>query len=72
MAEPKEAALTNRIKMVLAAARTTWPDPKKRPEIKPMAIKLAGDKKLNFSWETIRKILSGTYEPMKRRDIPKL
>lgn len=67
-----DANLKNRIEMVLAKARNTWSKKSKRPGIKPMSIQLADEKNLNFGWETIRKILNGTYRPMKRLGIRKL
>ncbi len=68
----KEADERNRIEMVLTIARRKWKNPKTRPENKPMAIELARDGKINFGWETIRKILGGTYKPMKRLGIHRL
>jgi VCBS repeat-containing protein len=61
-----DAMLRIQIEKVLAKARAKWPEPKTRPENKPMAVDLARDKKINFGWETIRKILGGNYKPMKR------
>lgn len=67
----EDAALKNRIEMVLATARTEWPDESKRPGIRPMAKHLANAhrKKLGFNFETIRHILRGTYTASKRLDI---
>lgn len=66
-----DAALKPRIKRVLAIARRKWPDPKKRPEIDVMAKELARvhSRELQYKFETIRKILKGTYKTSKRLDI---
>ncbi len=47
------------------------PDPKKRPEINVMAKELARlhKKELGYKFETIRKILKGTYETSLRPKI---
>ena len=69
-----EAALVNRIKEVLASARKAYPDPKRYPSSYIISEKLTEDepgKKLaGYAPATIRKIIEGTYPPMKRRKIP--
>lgn len=69
-----DANLTNRIEMVLAKARRRWPDPKKRPEIDVMAKELERlyGKELGYKFQTIRKILRGTYRSLVRLGIPGL
>ena len=73
-----DAILKNRIEMVLAAARRRWPDPKKRLAIDVMAKdlerlereqKLPQKKRHGYKFETIRKILSGTYKTSIRHKI---
>lgn len=69
-----EAALVSRIKAVLASARKAYPDPKRYPSSYIISEKLTEDepgKKLaGYAPATIRKIIEGTYPPMKRRKIP--
>ena len=60
-----DAKRRSRIRMVLAIARREWPNPKNRPEIDVMAKELERQHKNEFGYkfQTIRKILKGTYEP---------
>ena len=67
-----------RIKKVLAITRRRWPDPKRRPEIDLMARelerldrepKLPHSEQHGYKFETIRKILRGTYKTSVRFDI---
>ena len=69
-----DAKLRNSIKMVLATARTEWPDAKTRPAIDVMAKELErlDRKDLGYKFEAIRKILRGTYKPSVRHGIPGL
>ena len=66
-----DALLENRIYNVLTLARQKWPDSNKRPGYKPMAKELVRvhGKSLGFKFETVRKILAGTYPASKRRGI---
>ncbi len=73
--------MKNRIEMVLAKARTKWPDPKKRPVIDVMAKelerldrepKLPHKERHGYKFEAIRKILSGTYKTSVRLKIASL
>ncbi len=67
----EDAALKNRIENVLAVAHRMWPNPKKWPKIDVMAKELARlhGRELGYKFETIRKILSGTYETSVRLKI---
>ena len=71
-----EALLENRINAVKAKAKNKWPDPQSRPGINQMArLLVEGQPKRkveDFSQESIRKILAGTYKPAKVRSIPGL
>ncbi len=66
-----DARLKNRIDNVIISARKKWPDSKKRPAYKEMAKELVRvhGKSLGFQFETVRKILAGTYPASKRRGI---
>jgi len=73
-----DAKLRSRIENVLAKARRKWRDPKKRPAIDVMARelerldrdpKLPHKERLGFKFETIRKILKGTYKTSARLKI---
>ena len=69
-----DAGLKNRIETLLLTARKEWPNPERRPPFSAMAEELErlSGKDLGFSRETIRKILSGNYKPMKHLSISKL
>ncbi len=71
-----DAILRNRINSVIAKAKNRWADPKTRLGVNQMArLLVEGQLKRkveNFGQETIRKILAGTYKPMKDRGIPGL
>ena len=69
-----DAKLRSRIEMVLAVARRKWLDPNKRPEIDVMAkdLERLHRKELGYKFETIRKILKGTYSVSVRLGIPGL
>ena len=56
----------NMIKKVLAKAKRKWPKGTPNPGIRQMARLLASEKTLGFGEESVRKILDGTYKPMKR------
>jgi hypothetical protein len=66
-----EALLKNRIDKVLTLARKKWPNSNNRPGYKPMARELVREhgKSLGFKFETVRKILAGTYPASKRLGI---
>ena len=71
-----EALFRNRIEGVLAKVKAKWPDPQKRPGVNQMARLLVAEqpesKVKGFGEEAIRKILPGTYKPMKNSGIPGL
>lgn len=65
--------LRNKIETVLAAAKRLYPDPKKMPEKNQLARLLEVDdlvRPTEYKYETIRKILDGSYSASKRLDIP--
>lgn len=63
-----------KIKKVLALARRDYPDPKRRPGIRPMATELVRKHRdtLGFKDSAVRKILAGSYPLSKRLEIPGL
>jgi hypothetical protein len=65
-----DAALRNRIDNVLVLARKKW-DSKSHPGYKPMARELVRvhGRSLGFKFDTVRKILDGTYSASKRLGI---
>ena len=73
-----DAKLRNRIENVLAKTRREWGGPKKRPAIDVMARelerldrdpKLPHKERLGYKFQTIRKILKGTYKTSVRLEI---
>ncbi len=70
----KDALKKIKIKTVVAKAKTKWPDRKKRPGINAMARELVRThhKELGFDYETVKKILAGTYPASKRLGVPRL
>ena len=71
-----EVLFRNRIEGVFAKVKVRWPDPQKRPGVNQMARLLVAEqpesKVKGFGEEAIRKILPGTYKPMKNSGIPGL
>jgi hypothetical protein len=67
-----DALTRGRIVAVLAAMRRRWPDVKKRPPERAMAVALEAELRRGggYGVETIRKILSGDYPAMRRLGIP--
>ena len=67
----QDALLRNQINTVITKARSKWPGPKKRPTVRAMAKELCRlhKKELGLSFETIRKILDGTYSASQRLNI---
>ena len=62
-----DALLKNKLETVIKNATQCWPDKQKRPPITIMAKDLIQRKKAeDYQGDTLRKILSGTYEPAKR------
>ena len=65
-----DALLKNRLETVIKNATLSWPNKQKRPPISAMVKELIRqDKAQGYDGETLRKILSGTYEPAKRLGI---
>ena len=66
----ENALRKNRVEAVLATAKTLWPDGGTRAPTTEMVKELTRRKKAQgFAPDTLRKILSGTYEPAKRLGI---
>ena len=65
-----DALLKNRLETVIKNATQSWPNKQKRPAISTMVQELIRQRKAQgYDGETLRKILSGTYEPAKRLGI---
>jgi hypothetical protein len=66
-----DALLENKIKKVLTKAKKEWPDPMKRPGIKPMADELVRKygKELGYKKSAIRQILDGSYKASRSLEI---
>lgn len=67
----EDVDLANRFRSVITKAKSKWPQYDKRPSPAAMAKILEqkhGDQ-LGFKWETMRKILSGHYQPAKNQGI---
>src|SRR5512132_3961226 len=65
-----DALRKNRIEVVLATAKTLWPNRGLRPQPTQMANELTRQKKAQgYAPDTLRKILSGRYGPAKRLGI---
>ena len=65
-----DASLKNKLETVIKNAARSWPDKQQRPPITTMAKDLIRRKKAeDYQGDTLRKILSGTYEPAKRLGI---
>jgi hypothetical protein len=65
-----DASLKNKLETVIKNATQSWPNKQKRPPVTTMAEDLIWRKKAeDYQGETLRKILSGTYEPAKRLGI---
>jgi len=65
-----EARTGNKVRKVLNAARHRWPNKKAAPDIRIMARLLCKDTdSIGYSFETVRKILAGKYDPMKKLNI---
>jgi hypothetical protein len=71
----RDQEVSNRIKTVLATRRRLWPNASNRPALHqqahaiPVELQKTKNPPLNIGWETIRKILAGTYPPMVRLGI---
>jgi hypothetical protein len=65
-----DASLKNKLETVIKNAAQSWPDKQQRPPISTMVKELIRQRKAQgYDGETLRKILSGTYEPAKRLGI---
>ena len=66
----EDARRANCIKAVIAKRNQKWPKPDQRPPVDRMAEILTEHRKPeDFAFETVRKILRGSYGPMKRLKI---
>jgi hypothetical protein len=65
-----DASRKNKLETVIKNAAQSWPNKQKRPPISAIVKELIRQRKAQgYNGETLRKILSGTYEPAKRLGI---